>query len=126
MNAIDHRQGTEKKMSVWKAKMYDLIRKVERPWIIKKEENFFSTFRTGTCPSVKCPLVSNTSITSAQMRWASQTKNIDNGFVDMRSKYVLRTRPSWTGVYGKEPWPRERKIWEKVLKTTGDMPLERG
>jgi hypothetical protein len=47
-------------------------------------------------------------------KWASQMKHIDNGFVDMRGKYVLRTRPSWTGVYGKEPWPRERKIWEKV------------
>ena len=41
-------------------------------------------------------------------------KNTDNGFANMRGKYVLRTRPSWTGVYVKEPWPRERKIWEKV------------
>ena len=44
--------------------------------------------------------------------WASQMKNIDNGFVGMRGKYVLRTRPSWTGVYGKEPWPRG-EVWEK-------------
>jgi hypothetical protein len=41
-------------------------------------------------------------------------KNIDNGLVDMRGKYVLRPRLSWTGLYGKEPWPRERKQWEKV------------
>ena len=46
--------------------------------------------------------------------WASQMKNIDNGFVDMRGKYVLRPRLSWTGLYGKEPWPRERKQWEKI------------
>ena len=34
--------------------------------------------------------------------------------VEMRGKYVLRPRLSWTGLYGKEPWPRERKLWEKV------------
>jgi len=45
---------------------------------------------------------------------ASQMKNIDNGFGDMRGKYVLRPRLSWTGLYGKEPWPRERKLWEKA------------
>jgi hypothetical protein len=67
MNAIDHRQGIEKKIGVWKAKMYDLIRKVERLGH-KKEENFFSTFRTGACPSVKCPLLSYTSKTSAPLR----------------------------------------------------------
>ena len=38
----------------------------------------------------------------------------DNDFVDMRTKYVLRTRISWTGLYGKAPWPRERKQWEKI------------
>ena len=48
--------------------------------------------------------------------WTPQMKNIDNGFVEMRDKYVLRPRLSWTGLYGKEPWPRERKQWEKVLK----------
>lgn len=41
-------------------------------------------------------------------------KKRDNDFVDMRAKYVLRPRLSWTGLYGKAPWPRERKQWEKV------------
>ena len=45
--------------------------------------------------------------------WAS-LKTIDNPPVDMRGTYVLRPRLSWTGLYGKEPWPRERKQWEKV------------
>ena len=26
--------------------------------------------------------------------------------------YVQRTQLSWIGLYGKEPWPRERKVWE--------------
>ena len=43
-----------------------------------------------------------------------QEKKRDNDFVDMRAKYVLRPRLSWTGLYGKAPWPREQKQWEKV------------
>ena len=46
--------------------------------------------------------------------WTSQGKIIDNGFVANPGKYVLRPRISWTGLYGKEPWPRERKQWEKI------------
>jgi hypothetical protein len=45
--------------------------------------------------------------------WAS-LKTIDNSSVDIRGNYVLRPRLSWTGLYGKAPWPRERKQWEKV------------
>jgi len=37
-----------------------------------------------------------------------------NGFVAMRGKYVLRPRLSWTGLYGKEPWPRERKLRKRI------------
>lgn len=44
----------------------------------------------------------------------AREKGVDKGYVDVRGKYVLRPRLSWTGLYGKEPWPRERKQWEKV------------
>jgi hypothetical protein len=113
MNAIDHRQGTEKKMSVWKAKMYDLIRKVER-FGHKKRGKFFLNIQDRNMSISEMSSRIEQFNNERPNERASQTKNIDNGFVDMRSKYVLRTRPSWTGVYGKEPWPRERKIWEKV------------
>jgi len=43
-----------------------------------------------------------------------QRKNIDNGLVNIRGKYVMQPQLSWTGLYGKEPWPREKKVWEKV------------
>jgi hypothetical protein len=66
MNAIDHRQGIEKKIGVWKAKMHGLSER-SNALDIKKEKKF-STFRTGACLSVKCPLLSYTSITSAQLR----------------------------------------------------------
>jgi hypothetical protein len=51
--------------------------------------------------------------------WTPQRKNIDNGSVDLYGKYVLRLRLSWTALYGKEPWPRERKLWEKDLNKPG-------
>lgn len=46
--------------------------------------------------------------------WASQNKMIDIVMAGMRGKYVLRPQLSWTGLYGKVPWPRVRKQWEKV------------
>jgi hypothetical protein len=49
-----------------------------------------------------------------QGEWNAWEKGIGKGSVDVRGKYVLRPRLSWTGLYGKEPWPRERKQWEKV------------
>ena len=49
-----------------------------------------------------------------QDEWNAWEKSIDNGPIDVRGKYVLRPQLSWTGLYGKEPWPRERKQWEKV------------
>ena len=30
------------------------------------------------------------------------------------AKMWLRPRISWTGLYGKEPWPRGKKQWEKI------------
>jgi hypothetical protein len=44
----------------------------------------------------------------------AREEGVDKSGVDARGKYVLRPRLSWTGLYGKEPWPRERKQWEKV------------
>jgi hypothetical protein len=113
MNSSDYGRGVETKLTTWKFEMYDLIRKIagggskEREKVLSNNQDL------------------NMSISEVSSRiehfnnerpneWASQMKNIDNGFVDMRGKYVLRTRASWTGLYGKEPWPRERKVWEKV------------
>ena len=49
-----------------------------------------------------------------QDEWNTREKGVDKGSVAVRGKYLLRPRLSWTGLYGKEPWPRERKQWEKV------------
>lgn len=44
----------------------------------------------------------------------AQGEKGDNDLVDMHAKYVLRTRLTWTGLYGKAPWPRVQKQWEKI------------
>ena len=113
MNAIDHRQGIEMKIGLWKANMYVLIRKVERLGH-KKRGKFFRNIQDRSVSISEMSAFIEHFNNERPTERVSQMKNIDNGSVDMRGKYVLRTRPTWTGVYGKEPWPRERKIWEKV------------
>jgi hypothetical protein len=113
MNSSGYGKGMETKLTTWKSKMYGLIRKIA--WRGSKEAEKALRNNQGLNMSIS-EMSSRIEHFNNERRIedASQMKNIDNGFVDMRSKYVLRTRPSWTGIYGKEPWPRERKIWEKV------------
>jgi hypothetical protein len=111
MNPIDYRKGMETKLTTWKSKMYELTRKIA--WRGSEEKALRNN------PDVNIPITEMSSRiehfnNERPTEGASQMKNIDNGFAELRSKYVLRTRPSWTGLYGKEPWPRERKQWEKI------------
>jgi hypothetical protein len=113
MNPIDHGVGMKTKLIAWKAKMDDLIQKVairgskESEKVLRKNQDLEMP---NSEMSSRIEQFSNERPTE----WASQMKNIDNGFVELREKYVLRPRLSWTGLYGKEPWPRERKQWEKI------------
>ena len=112
MNTIGYGKGMATTLIAWKAKMYDLTRKVAR--FGSKEEEVLRNIQGLNMPitemSSRIEQLKNVLPTEG----TPQRKNIDNGFVDMRSKYVLRPRLSWTGLYGKDPWPRERKQWEKV------------
>ena len=113
MNTIAYGEGLKTKLTAWKAKMDDLIQKVA----IRGYKASEKVLRKSQ--DLKMPISEMSSRieqfnSERPTEWASQMQNIDNGFVDMRGKYVLRTRASWTGLYGKEPWPRERKVWEKV------------
>jgi len=113
MNTIDHDEGLKTKLIAWKAKMDDLIQKVairgskESEKVLRKNQDL-------EMPNSEMSSRIEQLNSERPTEWASQMKNIGNGLVDMRGKYVLRTRPSWTGLYGKEPWPRERKQWEKI------------
>jgi hypothetical protein len=113
MNTIDYRKGMATKLIAWKDRMYDFAQKVANRGSKKIEKalhnnqdlNMLITEMSSRNEKQK----NERPIEATPLR-----KNIDNGTTDIRGKYVLRPRLSWTGLYGKEPWPRERKIWEKV------------
>ena len=111
MTIVDQGEGLKTKLIAWKAKMDDLIQKVvirgSKEKVLRKNQDL-------KMPSSEMSSRIERFNGERPTEWASQTKNIDNGLGDMRGKYVLRPRLSWTGLYGKEPWPRERKQWEKI------------
>jgi hypothetical protein len=113
MKPIDYRKGMETKLTTWKSKMYDFTRKIAGRGF-KEREKVLHNNQDLSMPITEMSSRIEQFNNERPTEGASQMKNIDNGFANMRGKYVLRTRPSWTGLYGKEPWPRERKIWEKV------------
>ena len=113
MNTIDYGNILKTKWNVWKVKMYDLTRK-GASGELKEREKVLRNIQ-----DLKMPIIEKSSRieqmkNERRTEFTPQGENIDNGFVDMRGKYVQRTQLSWTGLYGKQPWPRERKVWEKV------------
>jgi hypothetical protein len=113
MNTIGYGEGLKTKLIAWKAKMDDLIQKVAIRGS-KESEKALCKNQDLKVPNSEMASRIEQFNSERPTEWASQMKNIDNGFVNMRGKYVLRPRLSWTGLYGKEPWPRERKQWEKI------------
>jgi hypothetical protein len=111
MDSIDFGKAIKTKLIAWTAKMHNLARKVARRG--SKEKGLRNNQEMDM-------LITEMSSRIAQLKnecrseWTPQWKIIDNGFVDNPGKYVLRPRLSWTGLYGKEPWPRERKRWERI------------
>jgi hypothetical protein len=86
MNVIDYCKGMEMELITWKAKMYDLTRKVESLGCKEKENilpniqdlNMLITEMSSRIEQLKneCPT-----------EWNPQKKGIDEGSVDMRDKY---------------------------------------
>ena len=113
MGSNEYGRSMKMKLIACKAKMYDLIQKVAIRGS-KGNEKVLHKNQDLKMPIVKMSSRIEQFSNERPTEWASQKKNIDNGFVDMRDKYVLRPLISWTGLYGKEPWPRERKQWEKI------------
>ncbi|TFG43538.1 MAG: hypothetical protein E4H48_02170 [Syntrophobacterales bacterium] len=86
MNLVDYCRGMEMELTAWKAKMYDLTRKVE---------SLGSKEREKVLPNVQDlnMLITDMSDRIEQLKnecpteWTSQKKDIDKGTVDMRGKY---------------------------------------
>jgi hypothetical protein len=113
MNTIDNDKNFGTRLVALKAKFYDFTRKVAIRES-KKRENVSRSNQDLNMPITEMSSGIEELVNEGPGDWAPQMKNIDNGLVPMRGNYVLRPRLSWTGLYGKEPWPRERKQWEKV------------
>ena len=86
MNVVDYCKGMEMELTAWKAKMYDLTRKVE---------SLGSKEREKVLPNIQDlnMLITDMSTRIEQLKnecpteWTPQKKNIDSGTVDMRGKY---------------------------------------
>ena len=86
MNVIDYCKGMEMELIAWKAKLYDLTRKVE---------SLGSKEREKVLPNIQDlnMLVTDMSSRIEQLKnecpteWTPQKKDIDAGHIDMRSKY---------------------------------------
>lgn len=86
MRVEDYCKGMEMELIAWKAKMYDLIRKVESLGTKEREK---------VLPNIQDlnMLLSDMSSRIEQLKnecpteWTPQKKDIDHGTVDMRGKY---------------------------------------
>ena len=110
MDTIDHRNGKETKLIAW---IDGIVKKFARRGSevsenILTKTRVLNVHRTESTSSIR---KLEGVLQDERNAWG---KGVDNGSVDVRGKYVLKPRLSWTGLYGKEPWPRERKQWEKV------------
>ncbi|MBU4317419.1 MAG: hypothetical protein KKF30_09105 [Proteobacteria bacterium] len=86
MNALDFCKGMEIELTAWKAKLYDVIRKIDRLSTGEKGKmlmniqdlNMALTEMEDKIESLK---------TECPSDWSPQKKKIDDAHVDMRSKY---------------------------------------
>ena len=86
MDVLDYCKGMEIELTAWKAKLYDLMRKVDKLGTAEKEKilanvedlHIFVTEMSDRIEQLKneCPT-----------EWSPQKKEIDEGHVDMRGKY---------------------------------------
>jgi len=86
MDVLDYCKGLESELTAWKAKIYDIIRKMDKLQSGDKEKvlphiqgfNIIITELEDKITSLKyeCP-----------SEWSPQKKEIDDAHIDMRSKY---------------------------------------
>ena len=86
MNVKDFCSGMENEMTAWKAKLYDAMRKVDKLGTVEREKML---------PNIEDlhMLLQEMSDRVEQLRtecpsdWSPMKKDIDQGTIDMRSKY---------------------------------------
>src|SRR5512141_2979261 len=93
MDAIDYRKGMETKLLAW---IDGIIKKIARPGSEVSENDLTKTrelnmHRTESTYSIR------KMEDVPQDEWNAWENSVDNGSVDVRGKYVLKPRLSWTG-----------------------------
>ena len=86
MNVLDYCNGLETELTAWKAKLYDVIRKIDKLSSADREKmlmniqdlNIIFTDLEDKIESLK---------TECPSEWGPQRKEIDGAHIDMRSKY---------------------------------------
>ncbi len=86
MDVMDYCKGLEMELTAWKAKLYDLTRKLDSLGSAEKEKilpnvedlNMFVTEMTDRIEKLK---------TECPTEWSPIKKDIDDAHVDMRGKY---------------------------------------
>jgi len=110
MNANDHDEGLKTKLIPWKTKM-----DIQKVTIRESKESKKVLHKKQDMKITNSDMSSRTEqLKNNRPNQRASLETIDNPSVDIRGNYVLRPRLSWIGLYGKAPWPRERKQWEKV------------
>ena len=113
MSAVDYGNILRMKWNICKTKLHNLTRKDANRELNEREKVLQDIQDLGMLIIEKPSLIGQME-NERRAEWASKGGNIGHGFVDMRRIFVQRTQLSWTGLYGKAPWPRERKVWDKV------------
>ena len=86
MDVLDYCKGLENEMTAWKAKLYDVMRKIDKLGSAEKEKvlpniedlHIFLEEMTDRVETLK---------TECPSDWSPDKKEIEVGGVDMRSKY---------------------------------------
>lgn len=86
MDVMDYCKGMEMELTAWKAKLYDLTRKIDSLGSAEKEKilpnvedlHMFVTEMTDRIEKLK---------TECPTEWSPMKKDIDDAHVDMRGKY---------------------------------------
>jgi hypothetical protein len=86
MNVVDYCKGMEMELIAWKAKMFDLTRKVESLGT-KEREKVLPNIQDLNMLIVEMSSRIDQLKNECPTEWTPQKKDIDKGSVDMRGKY---------------------------------------
>lgn len=86
MDVVDYCKGMETEMTAWKAKLYDVMRKVDRLGSAEKEKVLPNIEDLHMLLEEMSDRVEHLK-TECPSDWSPDKKNIDEGSINMRGKY---------------------------------------